>query len=733
MLLGPRALESQSPAAARPSNPPRSGGAAGEMSAEQIFNRFAGRVVFLTCEKSEDESSLASGVLVAPDGFIVTNAHVVGQCRRMTATSISGASRRSYVPTLKYYDEKNDTAVLKIPADSLDSFGVLARAARVGERVYAVGNPRGLEQSISEGIVSGIREDDGVRWIQHSAPISPGSSGGALISARGELLGINSWTRTESQNLNFAVPAATLANALSDARALTGFLDFPLNTGLTGTYSGVVLNRTLKVWADFKIVISESKGAVRGCSVVQPPLLGSGSLQGTLDGLQFSLVWVTDSLRGVLKGERNAKDLSGTYSVIPNGGSEQVGTFVLHKTSAEGLSSGFNVQNCPNDAAVTRPAAEQGNASAQNNLGHLYYNGLGVSRDYAEAARWFRKAAEQGHAEAQSTVGNLFAHGKGLPQDYDEALRWYRKAADQGWAEAYTHLGEMYFQGHGVTQDYAQAVAWLRRAAEQGDARGQFLLGRMYSQGHGVPKDDAEAARWYLKAAEQGNALAQDWLGADYEMGRGVPQDYAQAAAWYRKAAEQGNAPAQTSLGTAYERGRGVPQDYSQAVEWHRKAAEQGDARGQAFLGHMYLQGHGVPQDYSQAAAWYRKAAEQGNADAQFRFGLLYYYGRGLPQDYAEAAHWYRNAAEQGNLSAQCDLGEMYAHVQGVPQDYVEAHMWLNLAASRASFDELQKQAISRRDQVAKMMSAQQISEAQRRAQEWKPKSSADTGWKPAQ
>ena len=145
----------------------------------------------------------------------------------MTATQISGTSRRSYEAVLKYYDKKTDTAVLKIEGQGFESFGLLARTVRVGERVYAIGNPRGLEQSISEGIVSGLRLEDGTWWIQHSAPISPGSSGGALISSRGELLGINSWFVKESQGLNFAVPASTLAGAYSGARALQGFLRLP--------------------------------------------------------------------------------------------------------------------------------------------------------------------------------------------------------------------------------------------------------------------------------------------------------------------------------------------------------------------------------------------------------------------------------------------------------------------------------------------------------------------------
>jgi len=202
-------------------------GATAEMSAETIFSRFAGRILFLTCDESADESALASGVLVSADGFIVTNAHVVEGCRNMSATLIRGKSRQSYVPVLKYYNEQGDVAVIKIAGHGFDFFGLPMHPAQIGERVYAIGNPRGLEQTISEGIISGNREFDGTSWVQHSAPISPGSSGGALISSRGELIGINAYLLTESQNLNFAVPAPTLAAALKRARVVTGALKFP--------------------------------------------------------------------------------------------------------------------------------------------------------------------------------------------------------------------------------------------------------------------------------------------------------------------------------------------------------------------------------------------------------------------------------------------------------------------------------------------------------------------------
>ena len=111
---------------------------------------------------------------------------------------------------------------------------------------------------------------------------------------------------------------------------------------LTGTYSGVVQNLTAGVSADFKILITERNRAIQGCMEVKPPLIGSGSLRGTANGLNFSFVVVSDSMQIEFDGQRNATNLSGTYLVpIGDGGSKQKGTFVLQKLSSEGLSSGF--------------------------------------------------------------------------------------------------------------------------------------------------------------------------------------------------------------------------------------------------------------------------------------------------------------------------------------------------------------------------------------------------------
>ncbi len=126
--------------------------------------------------------------------------------------------------------------------------------------------------------------------------------------------------------------------------------------------------------------------------------------------------------------------------------------------------------------------------------------------------------------------------------------------------------------------------------------------------------------------------------------------------------------------------------------------------------------------DYATALRELRPLAEQGHAKAQYNLGFMYDEGLGVPQDYAEAVGWYRKAAAQGYAEAQNVLGFMYGEGQGVPQDYVQSHMWLNIAAPRLPPGEHRDNAVNNRDIVAKRMTPAQISEAEKLAQQWKPK-----------
>ena len=112
-------------------------------------------------------------------------------------------------------------------------------------------------------------------------------------------------------------------------------------------------------------------------------------------------------------------------------------------------------------------------AVAQVNLGLMYFNGQGVTRDYKEAARLLGLAAAQGNPRGQFVLGALYYDGVGVTQDYKEAARMYGLAAAQGNANAQYNLGVMYDAGRGVTQDYKEAARLYGLAAAQGNAEGR--------------------------------------------------------------------------------------------------------------------------------------------------------------------------------------------------------------------------------------------------------------------
>jgi TPR repeat protein/CHAT domain-containing protein len=221
-----------------------------------------------------------------------------------------------------------------------------------------------------------------------------------------------------------------------------------------------------------------------------------------------------------------------------------------------------------------RRAAQQGNASAQFNLGLMYYDGDGVVQDEDEAVRWYRMAAEQGDASAQNSLGWVYEHGRGVEQDEDEAVRWYRMAAEQGHASAQNSLGGMYYDGRGVAQDDAEAVRWYRRAAEQGDASAQSNLGRMYANGRGVAQDNAEAMRRYRMAAEPEEAEAS--VGLILVGSRGPARDAMRGWSLIERAAKRGANTAQYALGERFRRGLNTEVDLERALEQYWRAAEGG-------------------------------------------------------------------------------------------------------------------------------------------------------------
>jgi DnaJ domain/Sel1 repeat len=164
------------------------------------------------------------------------------------------------------------------------------------------------------------------------------------------------------------------------------------------------------------------------------------------------------------------------------------------------------------DLQQLKTLAIQGNPSAQNRLGQLYFSGQGVPQDYTMARGWYEKAAAQGNAWSKNQLGQLSADGLGVSQDYKKARQWWEQAAAQGIAQAQYNLGQLYANGRGVPQDYTMARGWYEKAATQRNAWAQAQLGSLYANGRGVPQDYTMARGWYEKAAAQGNAWAQAQL-----------------------------------------------------------------------------------------------------------------------------------------------------------------------------------------------------------------------------
>ena len=102
-----------------------------------------------------------------------------------------------------------------------------------------------------------------------------------------------------------------------------------------------------------------------------------------------------------------------------------------------------------------------------NNIGIMYKNGEGVTRDYKNAMKWYKKAANIGNDNAMNNIGIMYNNGEGVTRDYKNAMKWYKKAADAGNVYAMNNIGRMYHHGYGVPQDYDEARRWYKAALDK--------------------------------------------------------------------------------------------------------------------------------------------------------------------------------------------------------------------------------------------------------------------------
>jgi serine protease Do len=185
--------------------------------------------------------NLGSGVIVSPEGHIVTNLHVIRGTRTINVHLYDG---RTYPARVVGADPLTDIAVLSIDADQLQplAFGD-SDEVRPGQIVFAVGNPYGLQETVTQGIISGIGRRSSSETVneffQTDTAINPGNSGGPLLNLRGEIIGINNAIHTQTggwQGISFSIPSNTAKRVFDDLRT---------HGRVTRTWFGVAWGRPL--------------------------------------------------------------------------------------------------------------------------------------------------------------------------------------------------------------------------------------------------------------------------------------------------------------------------------------------------------------------------------------------------------------------------------------------------------------------------------------------------------
>ncbi len=185
----------------------------------KIIADYGSAVVMIGTASEDEELGFGSGFIVKSDGTIITNYHVIEGANEIGVRLINGKIFEDI--SIIQIDKEKDIAVIKINGTSLPTVK-LGDSDQVnpGDKIVVIGNPKGLENTVTDGLISGIRDiDEGFKVHQISAPISSGSSGSPVFNLKGEVIGIAQGSFTEAQNLNFSIPINYVRSIIGAAAA----------------------------------------------------------------------------------------------------------------------------------------------------------------------------------------------------------------------------------------------------------------------------------------------------------------------------------------------------------------------------------------------------------------------------------------------------------------------------------------------------------------------------------
>jgi hypothetical protein len=401
----------------------------GQSAREIAKTAFKSVVLLETNDSDGTPLGLGTGFFVS-DGVIATNAHVIEGAYSGTAKIIGNPLKMRITGTIGI-DRHYDLALIKVDGTAPPlHFGPDAGPA-VGDKVYAVGNPLGLEGTFSEGIISGVRAVGTDTILQMTAPISPGSSGGPVMDSGGAVIGIAEATFTEGQNLNLAVPCVYLSKLL--ASSVTQVRVTPL--GEQGDHGGM------------------DRSIVHGINAGGMPKPSLPDIERQAEGLYAGGSYADAAAlfeEGCTGGEKEScRNLGAMYQQGQGVAQDYSTALILYSKSCKA-----------------------GDAAGCDLLGGMYQEGLGVDRDYFRAFPLYSKACDSGYASSCNNLGTLFYDGDGTVQDRSHAVALYSKACQDGSATGCKNLAGCYRDGIGVHKDKAKAKEYFSKSCMLGNQYG---------------------------------------------------------------------------------------------------------------------------------------------------------------------------------------------------------------------------------------------------------------------
>lgn len=225
------------------------------------------------------------------------------------------------------------------------------------------------------------------------------------------------------------------------------------------------------------------------------------------------------------------------------------------------------------DLRLLRASAEHGNARSMTVLGIAYAEGLSVAADTKQALRWLQRAAKTDDV-AQEFLGSMLRNGMGVPVDLYQARALFARAASQGNKRAQFNYASLCFNGDGGPQDIGAAAKYFEIAARQGDAEAQHMIGRMYQYGRGVVQDHEQATKWYEAAAKQQLVTSIYALGVAYLEGDLGTKDVELGKKYLERAASLGDWASASRIANMYLQGELVKKNEAEAYKWFAIARE---------------------------------------------------------------------------------------------------------------------------------------------------------------